>query len=483
MAVSRAVRTGAISSGPLGERLVHHLGRRTGPCIASVVYVALGLAYVFRWGSVVRHIPSLWISPVDLSDIFRASSAIAHGHFGAIYQAKSTVLSFPGILFLLAPVGAFSGHFHTVFAEITRNHHLVTQPTYVLSHTSQILNTGTITSGAGQANEYAVQPQWFVFLAPYVIVLSCVALFACDALGEQLQVPRSRRALLNLVEAVMLWPVIVIWGHPEDAVAVGLAVYALVCATDKRFTWAGWLFGGALAVQPLVVVMFPLLLVMGGKGRAARLVVQGLLPAAAVTIGPLASDLHDTVHNVVTQPAFPDINGTHQTPWTFLAPKLGGEGVDTTVGGGPLRALTLALAVGMVWWARRWRSKPEMLAWAAAAVLALRVYTESVMTAYYVWPALAVGMVVGARGSRPRFGIAVVVGIVTTVVAQWHLGVFPWWSLDVAGVTGVLIAAAHPEPLSERPSPATAVRPRVGTGSTKRKGKPSRTKRARAAGR
>ena len=42
-----------------------------------------------------------------------------------------------------------------------------------------------------------------------------------------------------------------IWGHPEDAVAVGFALYALVFALDGRWTGAGWLFGAALATQPL----------------------------------------------------------------------------------------------------------------------------------------------------------------------------------------------------------------------------------------
>ncbi len=465
--------------------MVARLGRRVGPLLVSAVYIGLGLAYVFRWGSVVRHIPSVWISPGDLSAIYRASSALAHGHLSAIYS-NSSVLTFPGILILLAPFGALSNHFDTIFVVIIKNHHLVTQPDYIVSHTSQVLVAGPRISSTHV--EYAIQPQWFAFLEPYVMVLSCSALFACDALAERLQVPRFRRAILNVVQAIVLWPVIVIFGHPEDAVAVALAVYALVLAFDDRFTWAGWLFGAALAVQPLVVVMLPLLLVMAGKSRASRLVAQSVLPAAAVTIGPLASNFHQTIHNLVTQPAYSDISDTHQTPWTFLAPRLSGRGVNETVGGGPVRVATLALAAGVGWWARRWRTKPEMLAWAAAVALALRTYTESVMTAYYIWPALAVGMVVAARASRRRFAVAVAMAVATTIVGEWHLGVYPWWVLEVAGLTALLVAAARPEALAvakpnvirEQARAPVGTQRRAGTAaskkavSKKKRGKPSR---------
>jgi hypothetical protein len=107
-----------------------------------------------------------------------------------------------------------------------------------------------------------------------MLILACIALFAGDALAERLGMARGPRGVLSLAEAVLLWNVAVLWGHPEDAVAVALGVYAIVFAIDGRFTGAGWLFGIALAVQPLVVVVFPVLLVMSGKKRALGLAVR-----------------------------------------------------------------------------------------------------------------------------------------------------------------------------------------------------------------
>jgi hypothetical protein len=284
----------------------------------------------------------------------------------------------------------------------------------------------------------APHPQALAFVAPYVFVLACMALFACDAMAERLGVAATRRALLCVVEGVLLWNVVVLWGHPEDAVAVALVLYSVIDALEGRWTGAGWLLGAALAVQPLVVVVVPLILFMGGKERAWGLVLRGAIPGILVTLPPLVASFHRTVHAVVTQPAY--LFFSRQTPWTFLAPKLGGVGPAATVGGGPMRVVALALAVALGWRARRWRNDPEMIVGAVAIGLALRCYTESVMTSYYVWPALAVGIVVAARRNVWSFGLTLAAAIFTTVAAQWQLSEYPWWAIDVAGVTVVLIA-------------------------------------------
>ena len=279
------------------------------------------------------------------------------------------------------------------------------------------------------------------------LVYSCFALFACDALAERLQVPRSRRAVLAIAEAVVLWNVTIIFGHPEDAVAVAFAIYALIFAFDDRYVGAAWLFGLALAFQPLAILMLPILLVMAGRKRALGLVVRGVVPAALLTAPPLIASFHNSVHALTSQPTFPDVSSAHQTPWTFLAPNLGGTGKGTRVGGGLPRIAVLALAAFFGWWARRWREKPEMMAWALAVAFGLRVYLETVMYSYYVWPVLAVALAVAARGSRRRFGIAVTLAILTTVVGQWHLPWVEWWLIEIAGITGLLVAASRPQPL------------------------------------
>ena len=89
---------------------------------------------------------------------------LVHGHFGAIYAANNAFYAFPGILVVLAPVAALTNALG-MSADVFPNH--------------------------GFAH-----PQAFLLLGPYEVLLSVLALFACDALGERLGVGWRRRGIL-----------------------------------------------------------------------------------------------------------------------------------------------------------------------------------------------------------------------------------------------------------------------------------------------
>jgi hypothetical protein len=457
----------------------------------SPIFVIVGMTYYFRWGSVFHHDPSEWISPGDLWDTLRAATSLVQGHVGSIYSAQTGFFAPPAFLILLAPMAALRNQFGTAFVEIRNNGHLVAHPlSYQASGGGPYFTTSTATLGT---KTLAVHPQLFVILALYVLLLSCVALFACDALAERLGVSGVRRVSLSIIEAVLLWNVAVIWGHPQDAIAVALVVYAVIFALDDRYKGAGWLLGASLAFQPLTIVVFPIVLVMGGKSRALGTAIRGVVPTAALVIAPFVASFHATYRSIVVQPAFPDTAYNHRTPWTSLAPSLGGRGPKTAVGGGPLRIAVLALAAGVGWLALRWRHRPEMIVWAVAVALALRCYLESAMTPYYIWPALAVGVVVAARGTWPRFAAGAAIAIAVTILAQVHLGVYPWWLVDVGGLTALLVVASKSEPapaLESAPEtrpvrssqPATRSKsPNSKSTNSKKKRKAARTDRKRSA--
>ena len=175
---------------------------------------------------------------------------------------------------------------HTTFVAVFHHGQLISgAPQSAVASTSQVLSAGTILSKDG-ATEYAVQPQWFALVMPYVMAMSSIALFACDRLAEQLGAERARRMVLGVVEAVVLWPVVITWGHPEDAVALGLVVYAVSLALEGRNVGAGWLFGAALAVQPLALVVLPVLLFVGKREQLLGFVVRSALPTAVLVAGP-----------------------------------------------------------------------------------------------------------------------------------------------------------------------------------------------------
>ncbi len=433
------------------KRVERYLARRGWPIAVCTLFVVAGLLYFFRWSPVVRHRASLWVMPSDIWTTYGAANAVAHGHFASIYGGG--FLAFPGFLAVLAPLGALAGRFHTAYVQVTSHGHPFTGSHVVTGNgTPTILFDGLVNDG----NLYAVHQGVFALLAPFILLVSCTAVFACDAMAEFLEIVRWRRAILSGVEAILLWGLVVVAGHPEDALAVALVTWALLWAFRDRWAGAGWLFGIALAIQPLVLVIFPVLLVLGGRQRTIGLLVRGAVPAAAVIIGPLVADPHDTLHAVVDQPTFPNLAGNFKTLWTPLAPHLGSHGGTETVGGGPVRLVALALAAGIGWFTLRWRQRPEMIVWAAAVALALRVYTESVMTAYYTWPALALGVVIACRAVTWRFWVAVSAALVTTVVGQWKLESNLWWAVQVVGVTLVLAASAHPG--APEPVPTAPVR-------------------------
>jgi len=382
----------------------HRLRRRAWPLAVTAVVVGSGMAFCLLWGEVVRH-HNYWVYPGDIWGAYRSAHYIGWGAFGSIYAVGTGLVTFPGILLLFTPCAMLTGHLG-----LTESF-----PFYVPHPTS-----------------------WLV-LGPYEMLLGCSVLFACDALAERLGVGPRRRALLCVAQGIVVWPLLAIWGHPEDAVATALALYALGCALDDRWTRAGWLFGAAVATQPLVLLALPVLLARAGSQRALGMVLRAVLPSVGLLAVPLATEFHLTVHALVDQPNFPGID--HVTPWTPLAPHLGGHGSDATVAAGPGRLVALAGAAALGWLARRWRDRPAQLVWALALALALRCLTESVMVAFYVWPCLAVALVVAAahRG-RARSVLAVVAAAGVTVCAQSHLGEWPWWLLVNGGLLITMLA-------------------------------------------
>jgi hypothetical protein len=386
------------------HRFAARLRRRSWPIGITILSVVTGMAYCMWSGPAIYGYHSdAWRIPGDIWGAFRSAQFIAWGDFGNVYGAGTGLVTFPGILLLFAPVALLAGAFN-----MTENF------PFTLQH-----------------------PTAWLILGPYEILLSCATLFAFDALAERLGVSRMRRRFLCVIEGVALWNISTIWGHPEDAVAVALSVYALVLALDGRWSGAGWLFGAALATQPLVVLMLPVVLALAGKQRAIPLLVRVSLPSVLLLAAPLAAEFHVTSHALLAQPNFPNID--HRTPWTAFAPRLGGHGQGLKVAAGPGRVVAILLAGAVGLWSRRWRAQPEKIVLAVALTFSLRCFTESVMVSFYVWPVLAVGLVVMMRRARWQWLIGAVTAVAVTVCSDAHLGEWAWWILVNGGIVVVLL--------------------------------------------
>ncbi len=123
------------------------------PLVVSAVFVATGMAFSLFWAPVVRHHP-YWLSSGDLWSTYRGAHYVGWGDLGGVYGSGTGLVTFPGILLLLAPVAMLTG-------------------------------------GLGLSEsfpKFLPHPAAWLVLGPYEMLLSAVALFATDALAERLGV-------------------------------------------------------------------------------------------------------------------------------------------------------------------------------------------------------------------------------------------------------------------------------------------------------
>jgi hypothetical protein len=432
--------------------------RRAVPLIASLGLIVVGM-YTTTWG------PALigrteWALPYDLWGTLIATTRLAHGNIGGLYASPTGLISLPGAAVILLPAAA------------------------VISALGLSLDI---------PGPHNLHPGVWLVAGPYQIALCCVTLFAADALAERLGVRVGKRGLLAVASAGVLWSVSARWGHPEDAVAVGLLLYAILAQANGRPVRAGWLAGAAVCVQPLVLLALPVMLAVLPWRRMVPFLVRAALPSVVLLGATAIANWHDTYRSVTSQPNSPVIN--HPTAWTSLAPQMTGQNVAA----GPFRLATIvlaclcALAVRRYWQARAareadgdavaegapwsadpWSAAPWSAApwsaplltdllWWVAVTLALRSFFEPVMVSYYPWPPMAVALIAAATlGWRRLFAAGLVAGGLTAAAQGPSHAVWIWWVPLVAGLVVLLalswpgrgMTAEEPTPPASEPRPA-----------------------------
>ena len=398
------------------------LSRRLFPLLATGVLIAIGMISTTGWGADLVGAHS-WLLPNDMWGTMVAASRLVHLDLSGLYTQPTGLVSLPGTAVILAPVVA-------------------------------VIDAAGL--GLGVPGAHNPHPGAWLLAGPYEIALSAVVLFAADSIAERLGVAWSKRALLAAAQAVAVWSVSVRWGHPEDAIAVALFLYGTLALADSRAGRSGWLIGAAIAIQPLVLLALPVVLVALEHRRLTGFLIRAAAPGAVLLAAAAWANWTATVKAVTGQPNWPAVD--HTTPWTSLAPQMSGGAVAA----GPLRAVAIVLACGCALFAgRRWRAlrehagwSPRALAevlWWVAAALALRCVFESVMVAYYVWPVLAVALITASGGWLRLAATSVVTSTLTFVSqAAWH-GPWIWWGSMVAGLAVTLVLAV-PKDAPARPA-------------------------------
>jgi hypothetical protein len=359
---------------------------------------------------------TVWWLPHDLWGTLVAANRLGHLDLRGLYTQPTGLVSFPGAAMILVPaVAVIDAARLSLHIPGTQNPH----------------------------------PATWLIAGPYTVLISSVALFAADAFAEHLGVTRYKRALLAAASAVALWSVSARWGHPEDAVAVGLLLYGMLALCQARPARAAWLIGAAIAVQPLVLLALPVVAAAVRLRQLPGFLARAAVPSVVLLGAAAAANWHATFKAVASQPNWPTVD--HPTPWLFLAPHAQGGAVSA----GPARALTvvIACACATVLY-RRWRAARDTRLWSPAAAedllwwtalaLALRSVFEPVMVSYYVWPSLAVAFIAAALSWRRLIATSAAgVGVTFLSQAEWH-GQWLWWAPVAAGVILTLTLARLP---------------------------------------
>ncbi len=391
------------------------LVRRLFPVLAAACLIAISMIASTWWDPWLFG-KTAWVVPNDLWSTLVAASRVWHLDLAGLYTRPTDLVTLPGGAVILVPVVA-------------------------------VIDAAGISLRA-QGPSYPYPGAW-PLAALYEIAISSVALFAADALAERLGATRPKRALLAAAGAVALWSVSARWGHPEDAVAVGLLLYGVLALAQSRVTRAAWLIGAAVAVQPVVLLALPVLLVVIEPKRLAGFLAKAAAPSVVLLGAAATADWTATFTAVTRQPNWPAVD--HPTPWLFLAPHLAGGAVST----GPARALSIVVACGCALALRNRfhaaRQQPqwsaEILAnvvWWAGVTLALRSVFEPVMVSYYLWPPLAAALIVASRSWLHLIATSTVV-VAITFGSQANLrGEWAWWAPMLAGLALTLFLARVP---------------------------------------
>jgi hypothetical protein len=410
-----AVRGGVIADlGPVPER-VPWPARRLFPLLATAALIVVSMGSTTWWGPLITGARS-WPLPDDLWGTLAAAQRLVHLDISGLYAKPTGLVGFPGAAVILVPVAAL------------------------------IDAAGISLHVPGPHN---LHPAAWLVAGPYEIAISSVALFAADALAERLGADRAKRAVLATASAVGLWCVSVEWGHPEDAVGVGLLLFAILALSRRKAPRSAWLMGAAIAVQPVVLIALPLILIALEPRRMAGYLVRAATPAVVLLGAAATANWPVTVHAVTNQPNWPGVD--HPTPWTSLAPHIGGGAVAA----GPFRLIAIGVAcagaviLGRHFSAERGRAwSPEMLQdflWWTALALALRSVFEPVMVAYYLWPVLAVAAIAAVRNWARLAATSVLVTVITFASQGSWRGPWAWYAPMIAGLAVTLFLARLPQ--------------------------------------
>lgn len=378
----------------------------------AAAFVGVGIFVGFPLGALLRE--GAWIFPGDVWKSFQGGRFFAWGDFPDALHFVSA----PGTAVLLAPPAWLATRLHLVAAF----------PFYV------------------------AHPSAWLVLDPYVLVISSSIVFAVDRLAGRLGVVGAGRVLLLWASVIFALPVVSWWGHPEDVVALAIALAATGQGIGGRWGRAGWLFGAAAVLQPLTLLLLPPVLALTVPRQWARVVWRLPVLTVLVLLVPVVVD-GGNLDRFFHEPN--DIWPNFPTPVLWISPHPG----HNLVSAAPARGAALLLALAVGWWAWRRRVTPVQAMWCGAAAMAVRFLVEPVTLPYYLWPAAALLLVVMA--ARATWWALAPLAAASTY-AYFHRETWLYW-LPLVGMVGLALVVTYRAAFREGAAAPAWQRPSVAT--------------------
>jgi hypothetical protein len=278
----------------------------------------------------------------------------------------------------------------------------------------------------GLSEPPALTATMYFLLAPFTVGLAIPLLHQVHRLVRDAGAGGSVLGVQVWTALLVAMPVLVVYGHGEDALALLAVLAAVRLASRERWAPVGYLLGFAIASKQWAVLALPALLVWSPRQERSRLAAASLALPAALGLLVLAVDWPHASRALLHPPNYPASG--HAALWV--------DARAATVVTAPFRLGVLALAVILAGRCGRGTSLSRLLAVLGLTLLA-RYAFEPVVHVYYLAPGLCL-LLLHERVATGRCVRTAVLG--SLLVAWFVVDPFPelWWA--VAALLGVAVA-------------------------------------------
>jgi hypothetical protein len=367
--------------------------------VLGLVLIACSFAYVLLYPVVLGHgcpcrgrdgrFVLVVATPRDVWVAVDAARYVASGALGFVYESSRYLTALPLYPILLAPLVA-----------------------------------------AGQALGLSEPPAptatMYFLLAPFTTALATPLLHQVRGLVRDARAGASALSLQLWTAVLVAAPVLVVWGHGEDALALLALLASVRLAGRERWLAAGFLLGFGIASKQWAALALPAMLAWSPRGERSRVAAASLALPAALTLFVLAVDWPHASRALLHPPNYP-AHG-HAALWV--------DAGAATVTTAPFRLGVLAVAVFLAVRVGRGAPLSHLLAVLGLTLLA-RCAFEPVVHVYYLAPGLCL-LLLHERMTTGRCWRTAVLGSLLVAWFPFHPTPALWWA--VSALLGVAVA-------------------------------------------